>query len=122
MMATALSGGHKRDGAAALQEVAADVGNRLGSAIRARARTKQGRREAVQRELAQLGFEPQLQDSGDLVLRNCIFADLSASHRELVCGMNAALVEGMLSGAHLRSLHVEGRTVQPSCCVRIVGR
>lgn len=123
MMATALSGVQgATDGAAALQEVATDVGDRLGAEIRAQGRTKHARREAVTRQLAQLGFEPQAQTSGDLVLRNCIFSELSASHRELVCGMNAAFVRGLLAGAHLRSLRVEGRTVEPSCCVRIVGR
>ena len=65
--------------------------------------------------------------SGDLVLRNCIFRELSESHRELVCGMNAALVRGLLDGADLQSMRVEGRPAEErvadaSCCVRIVGR
>jgi predicted ArsR family transcriptional regulator len=123
MMATALSGEHASvDGAASLAEVATTVGDRLGTEIRAQARTKHGRRDAVQRKLEQLGFEPQEQDSGELVLRNCVFRELSDSHRELVCGMNAALVDGMLAGAELRSLRVEGGPPEPTCCVRIVRR
>jgi predicted ArsR family transcriptional regulator len=123
MMATALSGESAgTDGAARLRDVATDVGQRLGAEIRAQARGRHARREAVERRLEQLGFEPMTYDSGELVLRNCIFSELSTSHRELVCGMNAALVRGLLAGAHLRSLRVEGRTVEPSCCVRIVGR
>jgi predicted ArsR family transcriptional regulator len=123
MMATALSAkGAAADGADSLQQVATDVGDRLGADIRARARSQRARRDAVHAQLEQLGFEPQSQESGELVLRNCIFAELTASHRELVCGMNAALVRGLLAGAHLRSLSVEGRNLEPSCCVRIVGR
>ena len=121
MMATALSGEYSEaDGAGSLQEVATAVGESLGADIRSR--TKGARREAVQRKLEQLGFEPQSQESGDLSLRNCIFSELSMSHRELVCGMNAAFVRGLLGGARLRSLDVERQSVQSSCCVRIVGR
>jgi predicted ArsR family transcriptional regulator len=114
MMATALSGG-----AASLPEVAHDVGTRLGRAVRAR--TGKGRREAVRQQLAELGFEPQEQPSGEIVLRNCVFRELSDAHRELICGMNAALVRGLLDGAQLRSLRVEGGPPEPTCCVRLVG-
>jgi predicted ArsR family transcriptional regulator len=122
MMATALSGQQSgADGAASLAAVADTVGRRLGDEVRAQARTKHARREAVHRKLAQLGFEPRV-DGGEVVLRNCVFRELSASHRELVCGMNAALVNGILEGAQLRSLQVEGGPPRPACCVRIVGR
>jgi predicted ArsR family transcriptional regulator len=114
MMATALSGG-----AASLPEVAHEVGTRLGRAVRAR--TGKGRREAVRQQLAELGFEPQEQPSGEVVLRNCVFRELSDAHRELICGMNAALVRGLLDGAQLRSPHVEGGPPEPTCCVRLVG-
>lgn len=114
MMATALSGR-----SASLPEVAHDVGTRLGRAVRAR--TRRGRREAVRQQLAELGFEPQEQPSGEVVLRNCVFRELSDAHRELICGMNAALVRGLLDGAQLHSLHVEGGPPEPTCCVRLVG-
>lgn len=114
MMATALSGA-----ATSLPDVAHGVGNRLGAAIRAG--TQRGRREAVREQLAQLGFEPQEQPSGEVVLRNCVFRELADSHRELICGMNAALVRGLLDGARLRSPHVAGGPPEPTCCVRLVG-
>ena len=120
MMATALSSGPLNgDGAAALREVAAGVGEQLGEEIRRLARTKRGRTEAVERQLTQLGYEPRVQDSGEWTLRNCIFAQLSASHRELVCGMNEAFVAGLLRGSHVQSLHVERRMALPACCVRL---
>jgi predicted ArsR family transcriptional regulator len=120
MMATALSASDAgAGGAESLQGVAAGVGKSLGEEIRKQARTKGARHEAVRRKLTQLGYEPQVLESGEWRLRNCIFSELSASHRELVCGMNAAFVTGMLGGARLGSLHVERRMARPACCVRL---
>src|SRR5215471_5578604 len=74
MMATALSaGGPRDDGAESLQDVATSVGESLGDEIRRQARTKGARQKAVQRKLTQLGYEPQVQDSGEWTMRNCIF-------------------------------------------------
>ena len=127
MMATALSGDTSQGGAATLEEVAGEVGEMLGDETRKLARTRHGRRDAALRQLEQLGFEPQPRGSSDLVLRNCIFGELSESHRQLVCGMNAALVRGLLAGADLGPMRVEARPAEEriaesSCCVRIVGR
>ena len=122
MMATALSAGAGADGAESLQDVATDVGKSLGDEIRQQARTKGARLEAVQRKLGQLGYEPRVQESGEWTMRNCIFSELSASHRELVCPMNAALVTGLLDGARVPSLHVERRKAPPGCCVRLASQ
>jgi predicted ArsR family transcriptional regulator len=123
MMATALStGGPRTDGAKSLREAATAVGEGLGDEIRREARTKRARQEAVQGKLKQLGYEPRVQESGEWTMRNCIFSELSVSHRELVCPMNAALVTGMLNGAHLASLHVESRMAPPGCCVQVSSR
>jgi predicted ArsR family transcriptional regulator len=121
MMATVLSAAGSRAGAESLQDVAASVGENIGGEIRRRARTKVARQKAVQRKLTQLGYEPQVQESGEWRMRNCIFSELSMSHRELVCPMNAAFVTGLLDGAHL-SLHVERRTERPGCCVRLTSQ
>jgi predicted ArsR family transcriptional regulator len=116
------AGGPRADGAKSLQDVATAVGESLGDEIRREARTKGARQEAVQGKLKQLGYEPQVQESGDWTMRNCIFSELSMSHRELVCPMNAALVTGMLNGAHVSSLHVESGMTRPGCCVRVSSR
>ena len=82
MMATALSAhGPGADGAGSLEDVATAFGESLGSEIRRQARTKGARLEAVQRKLGQLGYEPRVQESGEWTMRNCIFAELSTSHR-----------------------------------------
>jgi predicted ArsR family transcriptional regulator len=127
MMATALSGDTSDGGAETLEQVAGEVGEMLGTEARTLARSRHGRREVALRQLEHLGFEPESREPGEVVLRNCIFGELSESHRQLVCGMNAALVRGLLSGADLRSMRVEGRpaeerVAESSCCVRIVGR
>ena len=120
MMATALSAEKSAaDGATSLADVATKVGESLGADVRAQGRTKGARREAVRRKLEQLGYEPQVQESGDLTMRNCIFSELSTSHRELVCGMNHAFVTGLLDGAHARGLRVERQPPEPACCIRI---
>jgi predicted ArsR family transcriptional regulator len=119
MMATVLAtSGSRADGAESLQAVAASVGETIGREIRRRGRTRGARYEAVQRKLTQLGYEPQVQASGGWTMRNCIFSELSQSHRELVCPMNAAFVTGMLDGAQL-ALRVERHTARPGCCVRL---
>jgi predicted ArsR family transcriptional regulator len=128
MMATALSAGGAgadgagADGAGALQDVATAAGESIGGEIRQRARTKGARLEAVRRRLGQLGYEPRVQESGEWTLRNCIFSELSVSHRELVCPMNAAFLTGLLDGARLKSLRVERRTAPPGCCAQLTSR
>jgi len=119
MMATALSADGPGGNGKSLQDVATAAGESLGGEIRRQARTKGAQLEAVQHKLTQLGYEPRVQESGEWTMRNCIFAELSASHRELVCPMNAAFVTGLLDGARLKSLRVERRTAPPGCCVRL---
>src|SRR5215472_4319450 len=120
MMATALSAGDSgASGAESLQNVATAVGGNLGDEIRRQVSKKGARLEAVQRTLRQLGYEPQVEESGEWTMRNCIFSDLSKSHRELICPMNAAFVRGLLGSARIQSLHVERRTANPDCCVRL---
>jgi predicted ArsR family transcriptional regulator len=44
------------------------------------------------------GFEPRLGHDGVIRLRNCPFRQLAADHRDLVCGMNLALINGLVAG------------------------
>ena len=69
--------------------------------------------------LATCGFAPALAPGGQLVLRNCPFASLREGCRDVVCGMNLSLIEGVIAG-----LGVEGVTAalepQPdTCCVAL---
>lgn len=49
--------------------------------------------------LAARGYEPRMDDAGVLRMANCPFHILSERHPALVCGMNLALLEGLLGGA-----------------------
>lgn len=49
--------------------------------------------DCLLRALDERGYEP-YEDGGAIRLRNCPFEALTAQHRDLVCGMNLALIEG----------------------------
>jgi predicted ArsR family transcriptional regulator len=93
-------------------------------AARARGRELgQGRRgdrgQALRKALAERGYEPYEDEQGDIRLRNCPFHRLAARHRDLVCGMNQAFLEGLVEGLEGSDL-VAGLEPQPGrCCVAI---
>ena len=105
----------------ALSEAARATGLAVGAAARGRLGRRQGRkrlREALLEELAERGYRPR-EASGEIRLGNCPFDALVDDHRPLVCGMNLALVEGLISG--LRHPHLTAR-LDPTpdrCCVAI---
>ncbi|MCP2329250.1 putative ArsR family transcriptional regulator [Hamadaea flava] len=83
-----------------------------------------GLAEAV-RLLDELGFEPAIEpgspgDSDVLVLRNCPFHALVAEQTELVCGLNHAYVEGVLSGDPALAARLAPRP--DACCVEVCQR
>lgn len=69
--------------------------------------------------LTELGFEPEPDPDGTIVLHNCPFHVLAVRRAELVCGLNLRFVAGILDG--LGETRVEARLVPRSgnCCVRI---
>ena len=100
---------------AALHDAAANLGKGL-------ARSTAGRRGTPRKllnVLAANGYEPLVDGTGTIRLRNCPFHELVAEHRQLVCGTNLALAEGIANGA--------GTSYQPVidmepgfCCVSFV--
>ena len=65
------------------------------------------------------GFEPLRIGDGSVILRSCPFDALAQGSRNLVCGMNQALLGGVLSGLRDRASEA---TLDPGpgrCCVRI---
>jgi predicted ArsR family transcriptional regulator len=84
-----------------LQLAARDVGAAVGKAARRRAGPRPGRRrlrEALLVALAEGGYEPRETASGEIRFGNCPFRSLVEDHRDLVCGTNLALAQGMLTG------------------------
>ncbi|HEX5302556.1 MAG TPA: helix-turn-helix domain-containing protein [Streptosporangiaceae bacterium] len=52
----------------------------------------------VEGALTRQGYEPCRGGNGIIRLRNCPFHQLAERHREVVCGMNLTLVEGLVDG------------------------
>lgn len=108
------------DGLGAVERVATEVGRRLGTTVRAEHRGAAARRTAVERTLAELGFQPH-QRGCELVLGNCIFAELAESDRDLICALNKALVSGMLAGAEITGLRAASGPIEGGlCCARLI--
>ena len=101
---------------AALAEAARRLGTELGSAFE---------RDAGERDvtgvLAQQGYEPCDGADGVIRLRNCPFHQLTEQHREVVCGMNLALVEGLVDGLGAGGLRPVLDPQPGPCCVVIGG-
>lgn len=109
LLADAVSGDESGGSRSALLTAAEDEGRRAGQAGTA------DLLETVRRR----GYEPDVTDDGDIVLRNCPFHRLAQRHLELVCGLNHALLRGLLAGC---GQDPDRAAVSPRagrCCVTI---
>jgi predicted ArsR family transcriptional regulator len=107
---------------AELERASFELGRTLGEQARAHAgarASKRKQREALLDVLRGHGFEPRIVGD-DIVLANCPFHALAQQFRELVCGMNLHLLEGVRS-----ALDVGDRLLKPrldpepgQCCVK----
>jgi predicted ArsR family transcriptional regulator len=75
--------------------------------------------EALMTALTEHGFEPWQDQDGTVVLSNCPFHKLAARYINVVCGMNLALLEGVVSGVGTPGLHAELDPAPGRCCVVI---
>lgn len=97
--------------------------HRLGEAVGRSARAAAGPRPSRARRRAALvdtlearGYEPVERD-GRLRLGNCPFDALVDTHRDLVCGMNLALAEGVIDGLGERHASAQLDRQPGLCCV-----
>ncbi|MFG2622449.1 helix-turn-helix transcriptional regulator [Streptomyces sp. NPDC048507] len=116
--------------AEAAEEAGLDAGlyaaaRRRGEALRAGAEPCDGLEEAVE-VLAARGYEPHLEGSGDegkagpeavVRMRNCPFHAVAERFPPLVCGMNLALLEGLLGTDGPLRARMDARPGE--CCVAI---
>ena len=72
--------------------------------------------DLVSAALETQGYQP-YRDGGDVRLRNCPFHLLADRHPPLICGMNLALLEGLLSGAAVTCLSARLDPRPGECCV-----
>ncbi|MFD0823485.1 helix-turn-helix transcriptional regulator, partial [Micromonospora zhanjiangensis] len=104
LLAEVLAGAVERAGVEpAAYAVAREVGTRLAGG------------EVIAR-LATLGYEPVEDADRTVRLRNCPFHVLAESHGGLVCGLNLALIEGLLGESDRGARLDPGPT---GCCVVI---
>ena len=70
--------------------------------------------------LSRCGYAPRTVDA-ELRLTNCPFERLAAEHTDLICGMNLALVDGLLDALETSELRAVLAPTPGSCCVRVTG-
>jgi predicted ArsR family transcriptional regulator len=82
------------------------------------ASSRAGRRRRLLAVMRDCGYEP-ADDDGTITLRNCPFDALAREHRELVCAMNLALVEGLVAGAGCDDVEAVLEPRPDRCCVAV---
>src|SRR5262245_2075549 len=100
-----------QDGAirAALRDAAREFGESAGAGHLAAAGEAAGAGDAerLAAALRAHGFEPWPGPDATVVLRNCPFHQLAARHRDIVCGMNLAIIEGLVTGLRAEGMRPE---------------
>jgi predicted ArsR family transcriptional regulator len=74
---------------------------------------------AVESVLQERGFEPWHDEDGVVRLRNCPFRALAERHPGVICGMNLALIEGLIAGIDASGLRPALDPQPGLCCVAI---
>jgi predicted ArsR family transcriptional regulator len=120
LLAVAVEADHTGTSRAALHAAAQQVGGDLGRRRRAADPGPGDARQAAEAALREQGFEPWQDEDGVVRLRNCPFRRLAAEHTEIVCGMNLALVEGLVAGLGASGLH-PALDPRPGCCCVMIG-
>ena len=119
ILATAIDASDAPKTRKALVKTARHMGEQIGVEARARAGSRPGRKRLVAGmvdALAAQGYEPE-PAAGELRLRNCPFHALVGEHKDLVCGMNLALIEGVVDGLELEAAKPVLAPVPGMCCV-----
>lgn len=81
---------------------------------------------AARRVLDDEGYETQLTGAGTdpagLTLANCPFHAIAVRHTAVICGMNLAIMGGLLAGLPRLQLTAVLEPAEGRCCVRLVGQ
>lgn len=112
---------HGTDVIDALHRAAADKGRALGDQMRQEAGRRPSRTrvvDAARTTLVRYGYGPR-RSNDTLALVNCPFRVLARAHRDLVCGMNLAVIEGMLERGSDAKLTARFDPVEGRCCVTL---
>jgi predicted ArsR family transcriptional regulator len=98
-----------------LQRSARSRGAAAGRAARREA-PREAEGELVVAALTDQGYQP-YRDGADIRLRNCPFHVLADRYPPLICGMNLAMLEGLLEGAAAKALEARLDPRPGDCCV-----
>jgi predicted ArsR family transcriptional regulator len=98
-----------------LQRSARSRGAAAGRAARREA-PQETESELVVAALTGQGYEP-YRDGADIRVRNCPFHVLADRYPPLICGMNLAMLEGLLEGAAAKALEARLDPRPGDCCV-----
>jgi predicted ArsR family transcriptional regulator len=96
----------------ALDTVATRAGRRMG----------EGAKGSLEDALTARGYEPFEDEAGVIRLRNCPFHRLAERHRDVVCRMNQAYLEGLLEGLERADVTASLEPEPGRCCVTIRAR
>jgi predicted ArsR family transcriptional regulator len=107
----------RKRAAGAVEKAARQHGIAMGQEAGRQSSSGRRGRAAVEGALRNAGYEPIRVPAGDIRLRNCPFDALAGDHRELVCGMNLALLRGMLDGLGATTLQAALDPQPGMCCV-----
>ena len=105
--------------AEAAREQAREHGRQVGSAApRPGGRSRTAALEAVATALTEEGYEATVED-GTVRLHNCPFHAVAEQERELMCGMNVELVQGMIEGMRAKGVAARLDPLPGHCCVQV---
>ena len=104
------------------RQVAREAGLAMAAELGLGRHTSVARRlAAAQGALAAHGYQPVVEGK-QVRLRNCPFHALAERHTELVCGMNEALLAGLLEGLEVAGMEARLEPTPGECCVVLVPR
>jgi predicted ArsR family transcriptional regulator len=119
ILAAAIAASEAPKARKALTRSARSIGKQIGAETRERAGSPSGRKGLLAGMVAALaanGYEPE-PAAGEIRLRNCPFHALVSEHQEVVCGMNLALIEGVVEGLQLPAAKPVLALAPGMCCV-----
>lgn len=121
VLAAAIERSGSRTVAHAVGDAARAFGAGLGEEVRALAGARANSdtlTKTAERVLVKNGFEP-FHDGAAIRMRNCPFDALASEHRELVCGLNLALMEGLVEESGAKGLTASFEPGDGRCCVAL---
>lgn len=121
ILADAVEAGGVAQAREALSPAARRMGRRIGTDARARVGSRPGRKRLLAGTvdaLAANGYGPE-RGPHEIRLRNCPFHALVGEHRDLVCGMNLALIEGVVDGIQAERVKPVLDPKPGMCCVAL---